>query len=160
MFLLLTKEDAQHQRQWFLASLQFAGHLGPSYFLTRTVAVDNSSSRRTIFGRKQDNPTREEKTIACTKCDTLDWQAKSVLVVMCASEVVWHIQIQAKFSECLCRSACENIPHQWRKHDHCIRPIAEPSACSRPRGGVWPHRRGEHRQQSLVTVYLLPKRQH
>ena len=46
--------------------------------------------------------------IACAKCGTIDWQAKDVLFVTYVSEpkTFWHIQIQAKLSECLCRSAC------------------------------------------------------
>ena len=47
----------------------------------------------------QSNPFGGGK-VARAKCDALDWQAKSELVVTCVSEVIWHIQIQAE-SECV-----------------------------------------------------------
>ena len=40
------------------------------------------------------NQTWAHPKNACAKCGALDWQAKSVLVVTCALEVIWHVQIQ------------------------------------------------------------------
>ena len=53
-------------------------------------------------------PSQKKSCIA--KCGALDWQAKRVLIVTCVSKIIWYVQIQARLSECLCRSGCGNIP--------------------------------------------------
>ena len=61
---------------------------------------------RTIYTSDE----KKKVAVAGAKCGALGWQAKSVLVVTCVSEVIWHVQIQAGLSKCLCRSGCGNIP--------------------------------------------------